>query len=76
MALNARSKSKPSQYVLFDVFYDDGSRTSNRKIPACELTGEDEENAARAFVAEQDRQIAATSGCPRGDIRKIIRSAK
>ncbi|OIR02365.1 hypothetical protein GALL_155220 [mine drainage metagenome] len=76
MALNARAKSKNNQTILFDVFYDDGSRSSNRKVPASECAGQDEENAAKAYIAEQDRQIAAASGCLRGDIKKITRSAK
>ena len=30
------------EFVLFDVLYEDGSRTSNRKVPGAELGGVDE----------------------------------
>ena len=32
----ARKKSKPldASFVLFDVFYEDGSRSSNRRVPS------------------------------------------
>lgn len=76
MALNARAKSKSTDYLLFDVFYDDGSRTSNRKVPAAVLAGADEESAVKAFIAEQDRKIAAASGTPRGEVVSICRSGK
>lgn len=73
MALNARAKNKPSDYVLFDVSYDDGSKTSNRKVPVSALPGLDEEIEARAFLEAQDRKIAEASGNPRGDIVRVTR---
>lgn len=73
MALNARAKNKNSDYVLFDVFYDDGSQTSNRKVPVSALPGLDEEIEARAFLEAQDRKIAEASGNPRGDIVRVTR---
>ena len=73
MALNARTKKKPSDYVLFDVIYEDGSRTSNRKVPADELTGSDKDGAAKAFIESQDRKIAEASGMSRGAIKLIFR---
>jgi hypothetical protein len=73
MALNARTKKKASEYVLFDVTYEDGSRTSNRKVPADELTGSDRDGAAKAFIESQDRKIAEASGLPRGAIKSILR---
>jgi hypothetical protein len=36
----ARTRQKAQNgFVLFDVFYEDGTRTSNRKVPASELGG-------------------------------------
>ena len=39
----ARKKQQPvmNGFVLFDVVYQDGSRTSNRKVPSGELGGLD-----------------------------------
>ncbi len=73
MALNARAKNKNTDYVLFDVFYDDGSQTSNRKVPVNALLGQDEESEARAFLEAQDRKLGQASGNPRGDIVRVTR---
>ena len=60
--------------VLFDVVYEDGVRTSNRKVPAAGLGGLDGDEPARAFIEEQDRKIGAMSGNPRAPIKSITRS--
>jgi hypothetical protein len=62
-------------FVLFDVVYQDGSRTSNRKVPSAEVGGLDGDAPARAFIEAQDRVIAERSGNPRGPIKTIARSA-
>jgi hypothetical protein len=59
---------------MFDVVYQDGSRSSNRKVPATALTGLDGDEPARAIVEAQDREIAAASGRPRSDVKSIVRS--
>lgn len=61
-------------FVLFDVFYQDGSRTSNRKVPATELNVLDGDAPARAWIEAQDRMIAERSQSPRGPIKSISRS--
>jgi hypothetical protein len=61
-------------FVLFDVIYQDGSRTSNRKVPSAELGGLDGDDPARTFIEAQDRTIAERSGNPRGPIKTIARS--
>ena len=72
-----RSKQKvQSGFVLFDVCYEDGTRTSNRKVPASELGGLDGDGPARSFVEMQDRVIGEMSGMPRGRIKTIQRSQK
>lgn len=60
--------------VLFDIVYQDGSRSSNRKVPGSELGGLDGDAPARAFIEAQDRKIAEMSGSPRGPIKTITRS--
>lgn len=71
----ARKKQKVStEHVLFDVLYDDGSRSSNRRVPASELEGPDGDDAARHVIEAQDREIAAMSGRPRGQIKSVKRS--
>ena len=62
-------------FVLFDVIYQDGTRTSNRKVPSAELGGLDGDDPAKTFIEAQDRTIAERSGNPRGPIKSSARSA-
>jgi hypothetical protein len=53
----ARKKERTdSSVVLFDVFYQDGSRASNRKVPGAELGGLDGDAPAMTFIMDQDRK--------------------
>ena len=63
----ARKKSKPleSGYALFDVLYEDGSRSSNRRVPRSILGGLDGDEPARKAIEEQDNTIAEKAGRPR-----------
>jgi hypothetical protein len=71
-----RQQAQPSGFVLFDVVYEDGTQSSNRKVPATELGGLDGDAPARAFVEIQDRKIGEVSGRPRVRIKSIVRSGK
>ncbi len=72
----ARKKSKPveSGYALFDVLYEDGSRSSNRRVPRSILGGLDGDEPARRAIEEQDNAIAEKAGRPRIPIKTITRS--
>ena len=72
----AGKKSKPleSGYALFDVLYEDGSRSSNRRVPRSLLGGLDGDEPARKAIEEQDNAIAEKAGRPRIPIKKITRS--
>jgi hypothetical protein len=71
-----RQQPQASGFVLFDVIYEDGTQSSNRKVPATELGGLDGDAPARTFVEIQDRRIGEMSGRPRGRIKSISRSRK
>jgi hypothetical protein len=71
-----KKKSATNGAVLFDVVYQDGTRTSNRKVPADLVGGLDGDAPARAWIEAQDRDIAAKSGQPRGPIQSITRSGE
>ena len=62
--------------MLFDVVYEDGTQTSNRKVPAADLGGLDGDDPARTFIEMQDRKISEMSGTPRGRIKTMVRSRK
>lgn len=66
--------SDKSEFVFFDVIYEDGSQRSNRRVPAALLGGLDKDEPARGFIIEQDREIAAKSGRAPLAIKSIARS--
>jgi len=68
----AKPASK-ANFVLFDVIYEDGSRRSNRKVPAEILGGLDGDEPARKVIQEQDNEIAKASGRPPLPIAQIMR---
>ncbi len=63
-----------TSFVQFDVMYVDGTRSSNRRVPATALTGLDGDEPAKAIIEAQDREIGLASGRPRPDIRSISRT--
>jgi len=70
----ARKPTKKTEFVLFDVIYEDGTQRSNRRVPAEALTGIEGEAAARAIIEEQDREIAAKSGQAPLRIKSVLRT--
>ena len=70
----ARKQATVGQYALFDVFYEDGSQRSNRRVPLEILGGLDGDAPARAVIEEQDQLIAEKSGNPAMAIKSISRS--
>ncbi len=74
MAKNKKKMNTDSEFVLFDVFYQDGSRSSNRRVPRTAVGGLDGDEPAKAIIEEQDRDIAEKSGRPRGPIKTMTRS--
>jgi hypothetical protein len=68
-------KSRAStSFVMFDVVYEDGTRSSNRKVSASLLAGLDGDEPARGIVEAQDRDIAIASGRARSVVKSIVRS--
>jgi len=70
----ARKPTARSEFVMFDVVYEDGSQRSNRKVPAELLGGLDGDDPARSAIMDQDRAIAEKSGMPPLAIKTIKRS--
>jgi hypothetical protein len=60
--------------VTFDIIYEDGSRSSHRKVPSAALGGLDGDLPAKTIIEAQDEQIALLSGRPRREIKSITRS--
>jgi hypothetical protein len=72
----AKKPTARTEFVLFDIIYEDGSQRSNRKVPAELLGGLDRDEPAKTFIMEQDQAIAEKSGMPPLGIKSIKRSGK
>ena len=62
------------EFVFFDVLYEDGTQSSNRKVPSSELNDLDGDLPAKTYIEAQDRKIAEVSGKPRGPIKSVMRA--
>ena len=73
----AKMKSRSeNNVVLFDVFYEDGGRASNRKIPASVVDGLDGDEPALDWMLDHERKISELSGKAPRAIDKITRSKR
>ena len=63
-----------SEFVMFDVVYEDGTQRSNRKVPRALTGGIDGDKPAHEFMIEQDRDIAEKSVRPPVKIKSIERA--
>jgi hypothetical protein len=70
----AKKPGTRTEFVFFDVFYEDGSRRSNRRVPSDVLGGLDADEPARAVIEQQDREIAERSGMAPVPIKSLQRS--
>ena len=61
------------EFAFFNVVYEDDSQRSNRRVPSELLGGLDGDEPARAFIQEQDREIAEKSGRAPLEIKRIER---
>jgi hypothetical protein len=72
--MGRRKPTARAEVVLFNVLYEDGTQTSNRKVPGAVVGGLEGDEPARAFIEAQDREIALRSGRPRPAIKTITRA--
>ena len=71
------SKKKPrvdDSFIMFDVVYEDGARSSRRRVATVDLSEHDGDDHAKTVIMTQDRKIAEKSGHDRGPIKSITRS--
>ena len=72
----AKKPTARTEFVLFDVIYEDGSQRSNRKVGAEMLGGLDGDGPAKTEIEAQHRAIAEKSGLPPLSIKSLKRSGK
>jgi hypothetical protein len=68
-----RKPGTSTDFVLFNVVYEDGSLSSNRKVPSEVVDSLDGEDAVRAALEAQDRRVAELSGRPQAAIKSFTR---
>ena len=71
-----KSKSKGPAFVAFNVEYEDGSVTSNRRVSnelLDQTFGAKLEDLVLNAISDQDNEIAQLSGQRRSKIKKIIK---
>lgn len=69
-----KKQSAKAAFVLFNVTYEDGSQSSNRRVPSDLVGGLEGDDAARTVIEDQDNKIAAHSGQRRAKIKSIVRA--
>jgi hypothetical protein len=70
-----KQKKIEDSFVFFDVIYDDGTKSSRRKINAAGVAPEDVEAFVLTEVMNQDRRIAEMSGKTRGNVKSLVKSS-
>ncbi len=73
--MGRKKPTAKAEFVLFNVVYQDGTQTSNRKVAAEVVGGLDGDEPARQAIEAQDQEIAQRSGRPRPPIKEISRAA-
>ena len=61
--------------MFFDVTYEDGTKSSRRKINAAGLDKAEIEAFALTEIMTQDRKIAEMGGKNRGQVKDMVKSA-
>jgi hypothetical protein len=72
--MGRRRPAAEAEFVLFDVVYEDGKRSSRRKVPASAVSSYEGDAPAKTLIMAQDSKIAELSGNARGPIKAITRS--
>jgi len=72
-----KNKRARAAFEVFNVVYEDGTLTSNRRVAADLLDdtfGDDPMDLARTAIEDQDNEIALRSGMRRAKIKEIRRA--
>jgi hypothetical protein len=70
-----KQKKIEDSFVFFDVIYEDGTKSSRRKINAAGVDASDVETFAMTEIMNQDRRISEMSGKSRGQVKTLVKSA-
>jgi hypothetical protein len=71
----AKKQKIEDNFQFFDVTYEDGSKSSHRKINAAGLSKDEIEAFALTEIMNQDRKIADKGGKNRGTVKTLVKSS-
>ena len=74
--MSRKKQAEKAEFMLFDVVYEDGSLSSNRRVPNAALGGLGGDDPARGIIEAQDRDVALRSGITRSPIKSLDRVKK
>lgn len=74
--MSRRKPTAKAEFVMFDVLYEDGTLTSNRRVPSEALQTYEGDAPAKGVIEAQDQEIEERSGRSRGPIKSISRAGK
>jgi hypothetical protein len=64
------------EFVFFDVLYEDGTLSSNRKVPGSEIDVLDGDVRVKPYIEAQDKKISEMSGRSRAAIKSVTPSRR
>lgn len=70
-----KTKKLEDIFMQFDVVYEDGTKSSRRKVNIAGLAKDEIDDFAMTEIMAQDRKIGEVSGKPRGKVKQLERSA-
>jgi hypothetical protein len=70
-----KQKKQEDEFVLFDVTYEDGSKSSRRRINVTGVDSDEVDAFAMTEIMTQDRKIMDMGGKNRGQVKEIVKSA-
>ena len=70
----AKKPTARVEFAFFNVIYEDGTKSSRRKINAAGVDASDIETFAMTEIMNQDRRISEMSGKSRGQVKTLVKS--
>ena len=69
-----KEKKQKDVFMQFDVLYEDGSRSSRRKVNVSGVAADEIDAHALTEIINQDRKIAEMASKPKAKVKQLERS--
>ena len=74
--MDRRSRRTKEEFQVFNVIYQDGSLSSNRRIATSKIDVFDADASIKAIIEAQDREIAERSARTRPSVKSVERVSR